>query len=55
MTGKTIPQELRHQAEQMRRAAAVPTAGGRRVDRILLQLAQELEAEAARREREAAQ
>jgi hypothetical protein len=50
MTDRKIPQELRQRAEQMRRAARVPTVGGRMTDRLLLQLARQLDEEADRLE-----
>jgi hypothetical protein len=45
-------QELRRKAALCRRAAIVPTSGSGEADRILLALAEQLEHEAAIRERQ---
>lgn len=42
--------ELRRKAEQLRRVASVPTQGGAVEDRILIELAERLDQEAAVRE-----
>ena len=39
--------DLRHEASQYKRLAAIRTSGGHRADRLLLALAEELDREAA--------
>jgi hypothetical protein len=45
-------QELRRQAALQRRVASIPTHGDRVVDRILISLAEQLEREAEKAEKE---
>ena len=47
MTRATLLQEMRKKAELCRQAAMHPTTGGHRADRLLRDLARQLEREAA--------